>query len=147
MNETGVFIRQAGMEDVQGIAHLSEELGYPVNQEQIEQRLRRIVDKADHAVFVAEIENGGVVGWIHAFAAPNLTSEPFVELGGMVVASSLRGQGIGTLLLSEMEKWAKDKGIDTVRIRSRTTREQAHAFYRKMGYRHVKTQETFSKNV
>jgi len=135
------------VEDAQRIAELSEELGYPVDHEQMGQRLRPIVEKADHAVFVAEMEGGGVVGWIHAFVASYLMAEPFVELGGVIVASSHRGHGIGKLLLSEVERWAKGKGVDTVRARSRSTREPAHVFYRKMGYRHVKTQETFSKNV
>ena len=111
------------------------------------QRLRPIVEKADHAVFIAEMAGAGVVGWIHAFVAPYLMVEPFVELGGLIVASSHRRRGIGRLLLSEVERWARANGVDAVWARSGSTRKPAHVFYRKMGYGYVKTQETFSKNV
>jgi GNAT superfamily N-acetyltransferase len=147
MNGTRLYIRQAKVADAQRIAELSGELGYPVDREQMEQRLQSIVEKADHAVFVGEVESGGVVGWIHAFVTASLVVEPFVELGGLIVASSHRGQGIGKLLVSEAERWGRGKGIATVRVRSRSTRELAHVFYRKLGYRHVKTQETFSRDL
>ena len=45
-----------------------------------------IVEKADHAVFVAEMESGDIVGWIHASIASYLMAEPF-ELGGVIADS------------------------------------------------------------
>jgi ribosomal protein S18 acetylase RimI-like enzyme len=147
MSAKAINIRRAKAADVQRIAELSGELGYPVDPEQMEPRLKSILDVSNHALFVAEIESGGVVGWIHAFVRTSLVAEPFVELGGLIVASTYWGRGIGKLLVSEAEAWARSQGCDTVRVRSRTTRERAHGFYRKLGFRHVKTQENFSKDL
>jgi len=110
-------------------------------------RLRSIARDPDHTAYVAETKGGGVVGWTHAFITRSLLVEPFVELGGLVVTPSQQRQGVGKLLMIAVEGWARRKGIHTVRVRSRSNRKAAHAFYREIGYQQLKTQETFFKEI
>ena len=129
------------------MADLSGELGYPAGPKAMRRRLRSIARDPDHAAYVAEAKGGGVVGWTHAFITRSLLVEPFVELGGLVVTPSQQRQGVGKLLMIAVEGWARRKGVPTVRVRSRSNRKAAHAFYRGIGYQQLKTQETFFKEI
>ena len=142
-----IKIRKAQAGDATRVAELSGELGYPSNTEATRRRLGTVPRDPDHIAYVAEAKGGGIVGWAHAFITRSLLVEPFVELGGLVVSSSHQNQGIGKLLMQAVEGWARRKGVSSVRVRSRSSRKPAHAFYRKIGYQQLKTQETFFKEI
>ena len=88
-----------------------------------------------------------MVGWIHVFAAPRLTVATFAEIGGLVVDEGLRGRGIGRLLVSAAASWAEQRGLTTLRVRSRVERAGAHRFYRRLGFGATKQQEVLEYAV
>jgi len=145
--KTKIKIRKAQAGDASQVAKLSGELGYPAEPGAMRRRLRFIARDPDHSAYVAEAKGGGVVGWAHAFTTRSLLVEPFVELGSLVVTPSRQRLGVGKLLMTAVEEWAKKKGVNTVRVRSRANRKAAHAFYRGLGYQQLKTQETFFKEI
>jgi GNAT superfamily N-acetyltransferase len=139
-------VRQILATDAAAAARLCEELGYPASISAIEQRISTLADRQDSAVYVACLDSK-VVGWIGLSIVHHLQSDPYVEIGGLVVASEIRSQGIGSVLLSFAEKWAASHGINTVVVRSRVSRERAHLFYERAGYTRVKTSLVFHKLV
>jgi len=138
-------IREAEIADAAVIAQLSGELGYPSSPAQTVTRLLSILDSPDHKVFVATNREGSVHGWIHVFVSQYLESDPFAELGGLVVSTRWRARGIGKKLMAAAEDWVVSKGIRTMKIRSRSSRVEAHAFYESLGYAVTKTQHVFEK--
>ena len=62
-----------------------------------------------------------------------------------MVSERLRGQGIGRLLCRRAEQWSWDHGVRTVRVTSRSSRVEAHRFYREGGYGEIKTSVVFEK--
>lgn len=54
-----------------------------------------------------------------------------VMLGRVVVLPECRNKGIGTFVVKESEKWAKELGFHTAVVESRDNKIQ---FYEKMGY-------------
>ena len=142
-----ITIRTAIPDDVEAIAMLSGELGYPTTPADVRRRLFDIKTSENHSVMVAEDSPGTVVGWMHVFRAPRLGGEPFAELGGLVVTESLRGHGIGSLLVAEAEKWTSERGLTTLRIRTRTTRNDARLFYEDLGFLLTKTQVVFERQL
>lgn len=136
-------IRSATEGDVEVLTALSGELGYPARAEDVGRRLTTMSAATDHAIYVAD-DGGSVIGWIHVFGALRLESEPFAELGGLVVAEAHRGRGIGRLLCERAARWARDGGFRALRVRTRAERAATHRFYRHIGFRRVKTQEIFS---
>ena len=54
-----------------------------------------------------------------------------VMLGRVVVLPECRNKGIGTFVVKESEKWAKELGFTTAVVESRDNKIQ---FYEKMGY-------------
>lgn len=139
-------VRLATLEDAENIRQLSEQLGYPSTTAQTAARLIEILGNGEHAVFVAE--NGGtLIGWVHVLATHSLTADTPAEISGLVVDEQHRSLGLGQLLLSHAEKWAQKKGCGSVRLRSNVIRSRAHTFYERLGYRVIKTQKAFSKDI
>lgn len=139
--------RQAAAGDEAGLARLCGQLGYPSSAEAVARRLGELAGRSDHFVLVAVDEGEKPVGWVHAFVARRVESDTFVEVGGMVVSQSHRGQGIGTELLARAEQWAEGQGVGIVRLRSNVVRERAHVFYADRGYERTKTSFVFQKNL
>jgi ribosomal protein S18 acetylase RimI-like enzyme len=143
-----LHIRSAEINDADVLADLSSQLGYAApSADQIRIRLQSILSDPNQAVFVAESEAGTVCGFVSVFIVYTVQSEPFAELGGLVVDENHRGQGIGTALIAETEKWAKQRGFSTLRLRSRSTRTEAHRLYDQLGFERIKSQIVFSKKL
>lgn len=133
--------------DIPALAALCAALGYQVEASDLARRLTRLqADAANHYLCVAEHE-GRVCGWIHGYVLTLLESEPRVEIGGLVVDSQLRGIGIGRALLEACEHWTQQQGIAAVGLRSNILREDAHRFYRHLGYQQTKSQHAFRKPI
>ncbi len=136
-------IRLAIPEDATALATLSGELGYPATKEQILERLTPLHSSGHDAVLVAVEQQ--IIGWIHVARTLSLESGPGAEIMGLVVAERFRGGGIGARLVSEAEQWARQQGLNRIRVRTNVVREEARAFYAKRGYRLVKQQAVFDK--
>lgn len=102
-------------------------------------------NSVDQAVFVAELKDGEIAGWIAVFVYRTVEANPRAEISGLVVDERFRSQRIGERLLMQSEKWARERGCGTIGLRSNLVRERAHAFYERHGYAHVKTQKSFRK--
>ena len=137
-------VRIATAADAEGVAQLSGQLGYPTTAEETVERLRSVSRYSEHAVFVAEA-NGKLVGWVHVFMRPSLTTEHSAEIAGLVVDEHCRGRGIGQALMSQAERWAMEQGCRMVTLRSNLKRLRAHAFYERLGYETVKISKSFRK--
>ena len=117
------------------MAELSGQHGYPAKVADVHRRLRFFLKNGDHSVYVAQIPNGVVVGWVH------------VEIGGLVVAEDFRGRGADERLLDRAERWAVRKRMNSVYFRSNILRNESHKFYQKRGYWIIKTQCAFLKHL
>ena len=146
-NPVQVVVRAAAPADAEPIARLAGQLGYPSTLEQVRERLRGMAGRAEHGVFVAELRDGQLAGWIHLHETLRVESDAYVEVGGLVVAEAMRSRGIGRLLMMHAEHWTRTRGRGMVRLRSNVIRERAHAFYKQLGYRVTKTQKAFRKEI
>jgi GNAT superfamily N-acetyltransferase len=140
-----VWVRTAQMEDAGSIAELSGQLGYPSTATSVRRRLRNLLADNDHAVWVAENGDGAIAGWIHVFVKQLVESDGEIEIGGLVVDKNFRGRGAGKALVERAERWAKSRRLKSVYVRSNVIRKDAHNFYRKLGYKIIKTQSAFRK--
>ena len=140
-------IRKARRSDVERIAELSGELGYPASTAQVAARLRQLKPVSKHAVFVAESPDAatGLVGWLHVSVSHLLESDIRAEVNGLIVAEGQRSAGAGAKLLDAAEEWARRHGCQGMNVRSNVIRERAHKFYERQGYEHYKTQKAFRK--
>jgi GNAT superfamily N-acetyltransferase len=138
-----VRIRAPRLEDAPRLAVLSAELGYPSSAADIAGRLSGLLQRTDHCLRVAESPEGEVMGWIHAEERRILEAGVWCEIAGLVVGSAYRGHGAGRALVGEVEGWARERGLSTVKVRSNVTREESHPFYLRLGYVRIKTQHVY----
>ena len=140
-----VIIRLARARDAERISVLCHQLGYPASREEVQRRLNQIQQDEQHAVYVAELADGYVVGWVHVYVCQLVVTDPQAEIGGLVVDEGYRRCGIGRLLMQQAEHWGREKGYWAVYLRSNVVRKDAHAFYEGIGYGNVKTSMVFRK--
>ena len=142
-----MLVRNMQVEDSEQVAILSDQLGYPANAVTIEERFHILSRLPENAMFVAEDEDGLIIGWAHVCGIHLLESEGYAEVGGLVTDCNFRRRGIGRALMQAVEEWSKANGFTNTRLRSGMHREEAHLFYTRIGYEAVKTSMLFRKNL
>lgn len=119
-------------------------MGYEYPIEDTKKQLQQILNDSNHKIYVAVVADK-VVGYIHANNYDLLYAPHLKNIMGIAVSSDFRKNGIGKMLLAEVEKWAKDTGAFGVRLLSGATRIGAHDFYKSCGYEGNKGQKNFKK--
>jgi GNAT superfamily N-acetyltransferase len=142
-----IVIRPVNMKDAPELVELSAQLGYSIQMSTLIPRLERIFADPDSAIFGAAGPDGKVVGFVQVFIICNVESEMYAEVMGLVVDQNQRRKGIGKRLMDAVEAWAKEHGLNVVRLRSQTKRQDAHKFYQDIGYQILKSQFTFCKEI
>ena len=120
-----------------------DDLGYNCSEELVKERLEGL-DINNERVLVA-VYNSEVVGYLHAQIYKTLYFEELINFLGLAVSKEYRNKKVGTRLVNEIENWAKEKGINKVRVNSGFSRKEAHEFYRSLGYNNEKEQIRFLK--
>ncbi len=139
-------IRPAILCDAEAIARLSNQLGYPSTEEETAQRLLHLNSQIGHAVYVAQAD-GRLIGWLHIYVNHSLLADTPAEVAGLVIDEKYRGRGVGRVLMEQAERWARERGCRSVRLRSNVLRSRAHAFYERLGYQVIKSQKAFCKDL
>lgn len=140
-----IQLREAKLTDYKAIQEISKyALGYDCLEEQVKSQLEQIIVSDREKLYVAVCKEQ-VVGYIHAENYLVLYFPPMKNLLGFAVHQDYQKQGIGTQLLNEVEKWAKESGACGVRLNSSIARKEAHEFYRHHGYTIEKEQIRFIK--
>ena len=137
------MIRMAKTTDAEEIARLSAQLGYSTAMEQIKSLIDRFICGKDAAIFVYEMPENHLAGWVHVFGKHLLQAE-YAEIGGLVVDKIFRRQGIGLQLMKKSEEWARENDYHEIKLRSGDERKEAHKFYEQIGYTNIKAQQLFA---
>jgi len=125
-------IRDARADDGAAIAFLLGQLGYETEATAVAPRLELLAIVGDRVV-VAVTEDE-VVGLAHLHASPTIEYErPAAKIGALVVDESHRGEGIGRALVEAMEAEARARRCVLLFLTTAVRREDAHAFYRRVG--------------
>jgi len=113
-------------------------LDTPVAAEHLERLLAHLKDH-DGRMFVAEDENGALIGWAvvsefkgEAFVVPE--ERDYAYVFELFVAEAQRGEGIGRALIAACEEWAKAKNFKTIQIGVLFGNARAAKIYREAGY-------------
>ena len=141
-----IFIRQMSEMDVPAVTTLSQQLGYPLPEEQILENMKAVLESKDHDAFVAVHENK-VVGWIGVAQAILIVIPPYCEINGLVIDQHYRGQGIGKMLIKKAKQWGKEKGNNKLKLRCNVKRIETHLFYQHLGFMETKEQKTFELSI
>jgi GNAT superfamily N-acetyltransferase len=142
--DTTLTVRPIRPEDALPVAELTAQLGHRRTAEEVRAWIDGLKARPGQAAFVAK-RNREVVAWIEVSLEHRLQYDSLGLIGGLVVRDGLRSLGIGRRLCEEAEDWARRQGVKKMRVTSRSTRQDAHRFYLRDGYRQTKVSMFFEK--
>ena len=134
------------IDDAKAVNWLSHQLGYPLTVDETTANIKAVINSQDHIAFMAEFNNK-VVGWIGASQAFMIEVMPHCEINGLVIDKDFYGKGIGKLLIEKVKQWAEEKGNKKLSLRCNIRRVEAHAFYTHLGFKDLKQQTNFVKDI
>lgn len=121
---------------------LNAQLGYPTQLHELLPRLNLLLQNPAAVVLVAE-EDGQLLGWTTAEIQATLESDPRAVLNGLIVREGHRSKGIGAQLVRALADWAREQGVDRLRVRTNVARLETHRFYEKNGFKLTKEQRIY----
>ncbi|WP_432734932.1 GNAT family N-acetyltransferase [Maridesulfovibrio sp. FT414] len=141
-----VCIRRFADDDAEAVCVLMGQLGYTVPVAEVAVRVRQI-RMAGGEELVAVTAGGAVVGCVQAAREQRLAEGEFAELVSLVVHESCRSAGVGAMLVTAVEGWAREQGLVRLRVRSNNKREGAIRFYARAGFIQRKEQAVLEKGL
>lgn len=126
-----------------------EQLGYTIPLTSTQEKLKRLLEDTQHHYFLAFEEESikKVAGYVHAEVYENTYAEPMFNVMALAVDKEYQHNGIGTLLMKQLEQEAKARGYSGIRLNSAEHRKEAHKFYEHIGYKADKLQKRFFKEL
>jgi GNAT superfamily N-acetyltransferase len=137
-----IEIRPAEPGDVEALASLSLQLGYPVSEADVRAHLER-GPSGEHRSLLVAVREGQVHGWVELATRSALESGAWAEITGLVVDEAARGAGIGSQLVAAARAWTRERGLARLRVRTNATRERTARFYERAGFELVKQQRVY----
>ena len=131
-------MREAKAEDAEAIHSLAGELAATVGDspprlEDVRARLVELLEERRVRVLVAE--DDGVVGVASLWIKPDLAhGDTVVEVPTLVVAEGSRREGVGKLLMEEVQRLGAENAADLIELVATTQNVAAREFYRTLGF-------------
>lgn len=144
------MIRPVVISDIEDLCKINhQELGYEYPLDKSIIQLRKILQDTDHHYLAAyeSDEEHKVLGYIHAEVYDEIYNEPTLNVLALAVSSEVQHLGIGTQLIKWLELLGTEKGFNSIRLNSGMNRTNAHSFYERNGFVHIKDQKKFVKSI
>ena len=103
--------------------------------EKMKEKFDEINQKNDYIILSAE-EGNKLIGSVMGIVCQELYGpcKPFLVVENLVVAKEFQKNGIGKALMREIENYAKEKDCRQIILVTESNREDALAFYPKIGF-------------
>ncbi len=130
-----IIVRRASINDAEDITALYVQLVSDSAVSVLPKRIAEISNDRNTALFVCE-DNDRVLGTalVSLCADVMYGLQPFAVVENVIVDSSARGQGIGTVLLRHIEAFCLASDCSKIMLLSSSQREQAHRFFERFGF-------------
>lgn len=143
---TGFICRNTTKNDIEQLQSLMIELGYHINKTELLDRMEEIKLQGNKLIVIEE--NSVIIGVVQALIDIRLAEGKVGEIVSLVVSSKSRGKGVGKTLLTQAKEFLIESGCTSFRVRANVKREDAHQFYKALGFKELKTQMILEyKNV
>lgn len=119
---------------VEDVARLEEEcFSSPWTAKALEESAFR-----DDTLFLVAEKSGTVAGYVGAYLSPDSA-----DITNVAVSKDFRRQGIARLLMAELIRLAKEKGLPSIILEVRVSNAPAIALYEGLGFKNAGTRRGF----
>jgi ribosomal protein S18 acetylase RimI-like enzyme len=131
-------VREASAEDAEIIHSLAAELARavgdsPPSLENVRERLAELLEEPRARVLVAE--GDVIVGVVSLWIKPDLAhGDSVVEVPMLVISEDRRREGVGKLMMEEVQRLAAENGATLIELVATTQNNPAREFYRSLGF-------------
>jgi len=143
-HDRAVTIREMTRDDLTVLPGLLAQLGYDIPANEVRRRFDMVDAAPDHELIVAETA-GRLVDMVHVYFRPAIEKPPQAVVQALVVDTNGRRAGVGRALMAAAEHWARERDLGSVALSSQIQRDDAHAFYARLGYRQTATSHALQK--
>ncbi|MDR1826495.1 MAG: GNAT family N-acetyltransferase [Rickettsiales bacterium] len=102
------------------------------------EKMSAVVESSCARLLLARDDFGAICGILTLFVLP-LTIGIHAMIEDLVVDESVRGRGVGRLLMQEAIRMAKESGAETVNLTSHPSRLAAAHLYKSLGFKQRET--------
>ena len=144
MSQKDVVFRLARRDDVPAIVRMLVDDDLGSQREKVEDPLpesyyaafEKINNDSNHELIVAEL-GGEVVGTLHLIFLPSISFQGGLraQVESVRVDSKYRGQGVGNKMMQWAIERARTRGAHLVQLTTHKSREDAHLFYERLGFK------------
>ncbi len=132
-----IRVRPAARGDADALARLCTQMGYPAQPADMPARVGRLESDPRASALVA-VDDAGVVGLITTHLRDTMNhAAPLAQITLLVVDEARRGSGIGRVLVTAAEHWARECGCKRIVVTTALQRAEAHEFYERLDYAHT----------
>jgi GNAT superfamily N-acetyltransferase len=142
-----VKVRQALPEDVPALVAMFQELDRmqadwrvftprPGFFDEVGEKYREAMNNPDAVVLLVEDDEGEAVGMAYGEARTpsRFSDEQALELSGVVVRAGYRGRGVGRELVQEAARFAEERGIAWIELKTFSPNRGAMEFWENLGF-------------
>lgn len=140
-----MIVREIEVSDAERLSHLMQQVESSskymlweagereVKNERQKKMIKSMKDSNNSTIFVAESENNEMVGYLFAIGgnAKRKKHSAYIVVG---ISENYRGQGVGTRLFKELDKWATQHDIHRLELTVVTRNQAGLSLYKKMGF-------------
>lgn len=137
------ILREARPDDAGAISVLIAQLGFDAGAERLSERIVQFTSRNESVLIVETKRIVGCVTWHIMQVIHRETAVGRITM--LVVDKSVRGRGLGALLVAEVENRVIAQGCGLIEVTSNDRLVGAHAFYENLGYE--KTSVRFGKKL
>jgi GNAT superfamily N-acetyltransferase len=135
MANLSIEVREAVLTDAPEVIRLFSLLGHELPLTKPEARLAGFLESGDHVLVASHPGSAVLLGAVTMHITPVIhRPSPVGRFTAVVVDEGARGQGIGTALIREAEKFLAGQGCVQIEVTSNKKRADAHTFYERLGY-------------
>jgi GNAT superfamily N-acetyltransferase len=142
-----VKVRQATPEDVPSLVALFQELDRmqadwrvftprPGFYDEVGEKYREALNNPDAVVLVVADDEGEIVGMAYGESRvpSRFSDERALELSGVVVRAGYRGRGVGRELVQEAARFAREREIPWIELKTFAPNRGAMEFWENLGF-------------
>jgi GNAT superfamily N-acetyltransferase len=141
-----MHVRGLRPSDVEFAAELLHQLDYHVSASELAARIAQVSTTDGHYAAIAD-DGQKIRGLMHVYERPALEKPREAVIQSLVIDERARKTGVGRLLMCAAEAWARERGLNRVVLHTRIDRDDAHAFYERIGYARAATAHLMSKRL
>ncbi len=121
--------------------------GYNIRYEHMSERVRDVMKSHQGTVIVAVDNSNSVIGWIQLEICSSILQDKCCNITGVYVIPNYRGRKIGKMLIEKGKEWSQEQDCSSLTILSEHNRIDSHNFYKHLGFKHLKTEESFHMEI